>query len=101
MRPFISESAEFADNRTNPDCSPEDLCYGGVKKIQFSYSNEDTKDEEKERVETRDKTASLYLISWGKAPHDATPQAKCKHQKSTNSYEIDIKRLGILTVLCR
>jgi hypothetical protein len=46
-----------------------------------------------------------YSISWGKAPHEATPQAKCKHQqlhqKSTNSYEIDIKRLGILTVLCR
>jgi hypothetical protein len=25
-------------------------CYGGVKMIRFSYSNEDTKDEEKERV---------------------------------------------------
>jgi hypothetical protein len=22
-----------------------------------------------------------YLISWGKAPHDATPQPKCKHQQ--------------------
>ena len=30
------------------------------------------------------------MISWGKAPHDATPQAKCKHQqlrqKLANSY---------------
>jgi hypothetical protein len=32
----------------------------------------------------------LYSISWGKAPHEATPQAKCKHQqlrpKLANSY---------------
>jgi hypothetical protein len=36
------------------------------------------------------RTPMRYLNLWGKAPHEATPQAKCKHQqlrqKLANSY---------------
>jgi hypothetical protein len=44
-------------------------CYGSVKTIRFSYSNEDTKDEEKERVSNLRGEISVCGPASGTAPY--------------------------------